>query len=107
MTASQRTIARVRRRLVLQRGLRLAGWTLLTLAAVAAVALVVAQAVGFAVPGVWHAWAGGGALAVALGVGLVAARLGRPASDVVAVRVDEQAGAEGHAGHGAVRGNAE
>jgi len=92
MTASQRTIARVRRRLVLGRGLRLAGWTLLVLAVVSAVTLVVAQVVGFAVPGAWYAWAGGGALAGALAMGLIAARLGRPAADAVAVRVDERLG---------------
>ena len=106
MTASQRTIARVRRRLVLQRGLRLAGWTLLTLAAVAAVTLVVAQAVGFAVPGVWHAWAGGGALAVAVGVGLVAARSGEAGGGRGGGAGGREAGAEGHAGHGAVCGDA-
>ncbi len=92
MTTSQRTIARVRRRLVLQRGLRLAGWVLLGLAGVSAVGLVAAQAVGFVVPGPWFAWAGGGALGVALGVGLVAARLAQPGAESVAVRVDDALG---------------
>jgi len=66
MTAIQRTLGR---RLVMQRGLRLAGWGVLVLAGLAAVALVVAQALGVVVPGVWYGWAAGGVLAVALVLG--------------------------------------
>jgi len=100
MTAIQRTLVKARLRLLMQRGLRLTGWGVLVMAGLAAVALVVAQALGVVVPGVWYGWAAGGVLAVALVLGALVAWWGRPGDDTVAVRVDELLGLKDALGTG-------